>query len=664
MKTHRLVTPLIQGLIIAACCTIGAAAHAAPAKPESTDPEANLRRPYAYFANGESVGNVLQNLAKNFGLTLKLSGTFKESISGRVGGDSAAEMLNRLSEMYGFNWFIFGNTLYVSRGKDRVVQRIRITPGAAESLKQALSDIGLITPRFGWGAVPEEDAVIVTGPREYVNLVTTTIAKLESGDTMTTMVFRLKYASVEDRRIQLRDKEIVTKGVATILINLLTRQTPTRTAPVTSPNGGTTTAGQPMQASPGKLYEGTGAEPSRNQPGEQARSNANGPTIESDPRLNAVIIRDHISKQKMYADLIAELDVPSQLVEIEASIIDIKQEKLDALGTTWSYGSRRFGITSAPTGENAGFGLRFGSGDSTSVVRDLRGFNATLRALESTGDAKVLAKPVVLTMDNLGAILDLTDTTFSSVSGERVANIVPVTVGTLLRVTPHVINEDVKTKIQLAVDIEDGSQVDPSASSVARVKKTNISTQAIIEPTQSLLIAGYSLEKEESTMDGIPVLGKLPVIGTLFSNRSNSSSRFKRLFLITPRLTATDHSAIASLSLPELAPKVSFNIPSAPVAKVEESKRIEVPQAAGPSVDAPAKPAESKSPAPTDPIARPATPTLQATRVAPPVSPLQPKLAPTPIAKPASVSTTSVSSGPAESAPAPSRRITAFSKRF
>jgi len=640
MNPYRMVATIARTGMLMALIGASLLAHAAPSKPDaSSDPEANLRRPYAYFANGESVGTVLQNLSKNFGLTLKLSGNFKESISGRVGGDSAAEMLNRLSEMYGFNWFIFGNTLYVSRGKDRVVQRIRVTPGAADSLKQALSDIGLITPRFGWGAVPEEDAVIVTGPREYVNLVTTTIAKLESGDTMTTMVFKLKYASVEDRRIQLREKEIVTKGVATILTNLLARPSPTRTSSAGQSSGGTTMPGQPMQASPGKLNESSGGEAARSQAGEQARSNANGPSIESDPRLNAIIIRDHISKQKMYADLIAELDMPSQLVEIEAAIIDIKQEKLDSLGTTWSYGSRRFGITSQPSGESAGFGLRFGTGDATSVVRDLRGFNATLQALESTGDARILAKPVVLTMDNLGAILDLTDTTFSSVSGERVANIVPVTVGTMLRVTPHVINEDTKTRIQLAVDIEDGTQATPTGSSVARVKKTNISTQAIIEPTQSLLIAGYSLEKEENTQDGIPVLGRLPILGPLFSARSDNRSRFKRLFLITPRLTVTDHSAISSLSLPELVPKISFSASAVPTATAVEAKPVAVQQAA---------PALSMSPMVTAPA-----PTLKPTVEPPPAKPASPV--------PASSSKPMTAQTPAR---ATSPKLSEFSKRF
>ena len=549
-------------------------------------------------------------------------------------------MLVRLSEMYGFNWFIFGNTLYVSRGKDRVVQRIRITPGAAESLKQALNDIGLITPRFGWGAVPEEDAVIVTGPREYINLVTSTVAKLESGDTLTTMVFRLKYASVEDRRIQLRDKEVVTRGIASILTGLLTRQQGGKPASGNPSSGGTIMPGQPMAASPGKLSEGTGSDSSKSQQGESSRANASGPMIESDPRLNAIIIRDHTSKQKMYADLIAELDVPSQLVEIEASIIDIKQEKLDAIGTNWSYGSSGFGIVSSPNGDSAGFGMRFGSGNATSVVQDLRGFNATLRLLESSGDAKVLAKPVVLTIDNLGAILDLTDTTFSSVSGERVANIVPVTVGTLLRVTPHVIQEDTKTRIQLAVDIEDGTQQVPTGTSVARVKKTNISTQAIIESTQSLLIAGYSLEKNESEISGIPVLGKLPILGPLFSTRSNSSTRVKRLFLITPRIIASEQTATSSLGLPELAPKVSLSMPTTPTPiVVEPDRKVALP--------------------PPGPAGVSASTTTGLPSIA---LPLPPPIDNSPTKNQPAAPVKNVT--PSESAPVPARRLTSFSMKL
>ena len=646
MKIHRIVTSrlieataLAVGLIL--CVNVFAAAPKTDAIAES---EAGLRRPYAYFANGEAVATVLQNLARNFGLTLKISGNFKESISGRVGGDTAADMLVRLSEMYGFNWFIFGNTLYVSRGKDRVVQRIRITPGAGDSLKQALTDIGLITPRFGWGALPEEDAVIVSGPREYINLVIATVAKLETGDTLATMVFRLKYASVEDRRIQLRDKEVVTRGIASILSGLLTRQPGGKPTAGNSFSGGTSLPGQPMAASPGKLTEGTGSDSVKSQQGDSTRGNANGPMIESDPRLNAIIIRDHASKQKMYADLIAELDVPSQLVEIEATIIDIKQEKLDAIGTNWSYGSGRFGIVSSPSGDNAGFGMRFGSGDSTSVVQDLRGFNATLRLLESSGDAKVLAKPVVLTMDNLGAILDLTDTTFSSVSGERVANIVPVTVGTLLRVTPHVIQEDTRTRIQLAVDIEDGTQQPPTGASVARVKKTNISTQAIIEPTQSLLIAGYSLEKDESGTSGVPLLGKLPILGPLFSTRSNSSTRVKRLFLITPRVITSEQTATSSLTPPELTPKVSLSMPTAPAIVINEpDRKVTLPPPGPASVRTSGTKAASST----------AIPSLEKVANSPAQTP-----------PPAPAPTLNPSASQRPEAPAPARRLTSFSMKL
>jgi type III secretion protein C len=553
IKTGRAAHVRALALLASLVAPWPLAQAAAPKNDTAQDPEASLRRPYTYFANGESVSTVLRNLSRNFGLTLKQSANLKEPISGRIGGESAADMLTRLSEMYGFNWFIFGRTLYVSGSKDRVVQRIRVSPGSLDSLKQALTDIGLLTPRFGWGAVPEEDAVIVSGPKQYVNLIVATLAKLDSGDTLQTMVFRLKYASVEDRRIQLREREIVTRGIASILSGLMSK-TSSRTPGGPASGGGTTLPGPALPALPGKLNEPAAADASRIQPADQARANAHGPAIESDPRLNAIIIRDHISKQKMYADLIAELDVPTSLVEIEASIIEIDQSKLDELGTDWKFGSGRLGVISRSgdkaDGAKAGVSLGLGQG-AASVIEDLRGFNATLRLLESSGEAKILAKPVVLTLDNLGAVLDLTDTSYTSVVGEKVANVVPVTVGTLLRVTPHVIQEDTRTRIQLAVDIEDGTQQETTETSRnLRVKKTNISTQAIIEPSQSLLIAGYSLEQDANSNAGIPVLGRLPLVGPLFSSRSNSSKRLKRLFLITPKLLPDD-SVAASRAVPQ-----------------------------------------------------------------------------------------------------------------
>ena len=63
---------------------------------------------------------------------------------------------------------------------------------------------------------------------------------------------------------------------------------------------------------------------------------------------------------------------------------------------------------------------------------------ARVRALQSRGAANILSQPSILTADNLGAMIDLSET-LHLLRGERVATVTPVTVGTSLRVTPRYI---------------------------------------------------------------------------------------------------------------------------------------------------------------------------------------------------------------------------------
>ena len=64
------------------------------------------------------------------------------------------------------------------------------------------------------------------------------------------------------------------------------------------------------------------------------------PSIQADPRINAVIVQDTPDRIPIYAELIAQLDVPTPLIEIEALIIDVNSNRLEELGISWSNVSR------------------------------------------------------------------------------------------------------------------------------------------------------------------------------------------------------------------------------------------------------------------------------------------------------------------------------------
>ncbi len=171
---------------------------------------------------------------------------------------------------------------------------------------------------------------------------------------------------------------------------------------------------------------------------------------------------------------------------------------------------------------------------------------ARLRLLEGRGSARVVSRPSVLTVDNLGALIDLSETFYVQSVGERVANVVPISVGTTLKVTPHIIDTPNGLAVHLIVDIEDGTIQDTNTQALPRVRRSTIGTQAVMNERESLLIGGFNAESTIRQTDQVPGLGNVPVLGLLFKKKSNRLEKRERLFLITPKiLSAGNESAIS-----------------------------------------------------------------------------------------------------------------------
>jgi type III secretion protein C len=269
---------------------------------------------------------------------------------------------------------------------------------------------------------------------------------------------------------------------------------------------------------------------------------SNQPVIEGDVRTNAIIIRGDTSRREYYRSLIAQLDMPQQMVEIEALIIDIKKSKIKELGIDWAltFGGGS-GKTTVSTNNIAGLPAR---DSSTLTINNLSRFLSQIRALEGEGSASIVGKPAVMTMENIGAVIDLSRTVYIKLVGERAVDAVPVTVGTLMKVTPKVIREGPISQVQLFIDIEDGSMAEMQSNITPVVERSVVATQMVVDDQQSLVIGGYNLQSNSNGTNATPGISKVPLLGGLFRSESNVSEGRERIFIITPRLVDNRKSQI------------------------------------------------------------------------------------------------------------------------
>lgn len=479
---------------------------------------------YAYEASQTPLETVLRDFTNAYGVGLNLSGV-SGVVDAKLRAASAQEFLDRLALEHQFQWFFYNGHLYVSPQSAQVAQRLEISAEAAPDLKQALTDIGLLDKRFGWGELPDEGVVLVSGPSRYVELVRSfSQQKVKPEEKQQVMMFVLRYAAVADRQIRYRDQSVTLSGVATLLEGLLdkTPQQPSPQDPMANIEALQSMADM-ARTKIFNLANERKASPASSRP---AKASGGQRRVVADVRNNAVLIYDDPEKRAVYQQLIEQLDQPSNLVEIDAIILDIDRNQLSNLESRWS--ARAGGV---------GFGSSLlTSGSSTLFIRDFDRFFADIQALEGQGVASMIARPSVLTLENQPAVIDFSRTAYITTTGERVANVQPVTAGTSLRVIPRTIPGAQHNRFQLIVDIEDGQLEQKRDEQTPTVKRGTVSTQAVVGENRSLVIGGFHVDERGDQDNKVPVLGSLPLVGPMFASTRREVSRRERLFILTPRL--------------------------------------------------------------------------------------------------------------------------------
>ncbi|MFK7994291.1 MAG: type III secretion system outer membrane ring subunit SctC [Granulosicoccus sp.] len=486
-----------------------------------------------------------------------------QNIIGSVNGDfrkPAGELVDEITTAFQLAVYFDGAVAHVYPANDISRNVLHMSNKSAGSVKRAAEKLGMVDGRNTLSVT--DVGLVVTGARRFVDQVDrlanavskkTGTKKVATPDTYE--IFQLKYAWADDVSLMFGGDTVVVPGVASLIRSLI------EPGAFSVPGISRTPGSSSLDGLRGKGLSSQGLQPISTQtlqanpqvglnPAQLSGLSSGGSTdktrIVADPLSNSVIIRDRADRMSTYASLIASLDKEPQMIEIEATIIDLDTDKLRELGINWRL-QRNDGEALLGNGTVADELLRPGADVTPSstggVVSLLLGsqeqFIARIRALETQGAARIVSKPHVMTLSNVEALLDTTSTFFVRVAGQEEVDLFDVKVGTTLRVTPHVYEHGGRSQIKLRVNIVDGTTSDQSVDSIPIVEESTINTQAIIDVGQSLLIGGLVREIKGSGVSRVPVLGSIPGLGALFRTTVDTSSRNERMFLITPRLSST-----------------------------------------------------------------------------------------------------------------------------
>jgi general secretion pathway protein D len=274
-------------------------------------------------------------------------------------------------------------------------------------------------------------------------------------------------------------------------------------------------------------------------------------------------------------EIISKLDVPLAQVLIEAVIMDI------SLGPN----TFNFGVSAAqnPTslGGNTIGGGGFNNGqsflgtlsssltNSSGVVTTATNFASSLPggfsymadigpnwdlavdAAEASSTASVIQRPRIQTSQAQPAQFFVGETVpyvtstynYGGAYGNS-SSYSQLSVGVELDVTPFINPEGVVTmEIQQEIDDLDGFTAISGVGNVPNTTKRTLNATMTVRDHDTVMLGGFIKTDKSHTQSGVPFLSDIPLLGNLFSSRSDSHDREELIVLMRPTVLATPEAA-------------------------------------------------------------------------------------------------------------------------
>ncbi|WP_018261737.1 type II secretion system secretin GspD [Methylobacterium sp. WSM2598] len=288
----------------------------------------------------------------------------------------------------------------------------------------------------------------------------------------------------------------------------------------------------------------------------QPNGRGRGVAISADPANNAVVTyADGDTYKKVYAALRRLDAVPAQ-VAVNVTIAEVKLNDELKHGVQFFLDSRSLGL-----GRNKGsVGLVSAAASGASnVLKPGNGFNflvggysgpdVVINALDGFTDVKVLSSPSLVVLENQPATLQVGDSvpiTTRQAQSVDFANAPLINqvefrdTGIILNVIPRIGQNDAVT---MQIEQEISAVVGGSDTLTPTISKRRVASTISVANGQTVLLAGLISDKHQRERDGIPILGRLPQIGALFSSTNNADERTELVVFIRPVVVRSGRDA-------------------------------------------------------------------------------------------------------------------------
>jgi len=179
------------------------------------------------------------------------------------------------------------------------------------------------------------------------------------------------------------------------------------------------------------------------------------------------------------------------------------------------------------------------------------GLGVFMSALESVDNTVVLANPKVLALNkqqgvvHVGASLGYQTTTVSSTTSTQTVQFLQT--GTKLAFRPF-IGDDGYIRMEIHPEDSTGSL---NSANLPQEQITELTTNVMVKDGHTIVIGGLFREAADTGRSQIPLLGNIPVLGALFRNQTDQTTRQELIILLTPHIIK-DEESYSKSSIEEL----------------------------------------------------------------------------------------------------------------
>ncbi|TKF10303.1 type IV pilus secretin PilQ family protein [Vibrio alginolyticus] len=289
-----------------------------------------------------------------------------------------------------------------------------------------------------------------------------------------------------------------------------------------------------------------------------------------DERTNSLLIRELPENIEVIREIIESLDIPVKQVQIEARIVTINEGNMDELGIRWGFTSISGSNTVGGSIENnlATIGLYNGEGDDDGGDADGVGIgdflnvnlaatspNATslafqvaklgsdtlldleLSALQQESKAEIISSPRLITTNKKPAYIEQgTEIPYLESSSSGATTVTFKKAVLSLKVTPQ-ITPDNRLVLDLSVTQDRPGQVVKTGTGEAvAIDTQRIGTQVLVNNGETVVLGGIFQHSITNSVDKVPLLGDLPLLGALFRRSYENVGKSELLIFVTPKV--------------------------------------------------------------------------------------------------------------------------------